>query len=335
MNAAENTEEAPDTPVIQGPGKQLRDVRVAKEMDINRVASLLHLNVSMLEALEADDFSKLPSAVFVQGYLRNYARLLDVPVGPILDAFHLHRPAEEENANLQPAEIKREVRSSHTLIRLITWLIVIVSIGLVVTWWYGYLQWPLGGRAESDSQAIAQPVDPSPAELDRPLVAEDGSVTLPALLDKPEILDAPVPGTDESTGTTSGESSGSGALDSGQMAAEPAGTGAGGAEDTPLAESATVSESPATTAEPDPVVTSAAVSVSFSDACWTDIKDASGSYRVIGNKVAGDRLVLAGEAPYQMVFGNAAAVTVTVDGEPYDLAPHIRGNVAKLTLRIE
>lgn len=335
MNAAENTEEAPDTPVIQGPGKQLRDVRVAKEMDINRVASLLHLNVSMLEALEADDFSKLPSAVFVQGYLRNYARLLDVPVGPILDAFHLHRPAEEEKTNLQPAEIKREVRSSHTLIRLITWLIVIVSIGLVVTWWYGYLQWPLGGSAENESQTIQQQVDPSPAEPDTPLVAEDGSVTLPALLDKPEILDAPVSGMEDSSGTTSGESPGTGALDSGSTAAELTGSGAARVEDTPLAESAIVPEKPAATAEPDPVAASAVVSVSFSDACWTDIKDASGSYRVIGNKVAGDRLILAGEPPYQMVFGNASAVTVMVGGEPYDLAPHIRGNVAKLTLRIE
>lgn len=329
MNAAENTEEAPDTPVIQGPGKQLRDVRVAKEMDVNRVASLLHLNVSMLEALEADDFSKLPSAVFVQGYLRNYARLLDVPVGPILDAFHLYRPAEEENANLQPAEIKREVRSSHTLIRLITWLIVIVIIGLVVTWWYGYLQWPLGGSAGSDTQAIEQQVDQSLAEPGGPLVAEDGSVTLPALLDKPEILDAPVTEPEESSVTTSSEGPEAGTMVPGEISSEPTEDSAEGMVEAPLAESL------APTAATEQADLSAVVSVSFSDACWTDIKDASGNFRVIGNKVAGDRLVLGGEAPYQMVFGNASAVRVTVRGEPYDLAPHIRGNVAKLTLRIE
>jgi cytoskeleton protein RodZ len=74
------------------------------------------------------------------------------------------------------------------------------------------------------------------------------------------------------------------------------------------------------------------VEVLFSDACWTDIRDASGDFRSVGNKAAGERFVLGGVPPYKMVFGNAAAVKITVSGESYDLAPYTRGNVARLTL---
>lgn len=344
MNDADHNEEALEPPVIQGPGKQLREIRIAKDMDINRVASLLHLNVSMLEALEADDFSKLPSVVFVQGYLRNYARLLDIPAAPILDAFHQYRPADEEAMNLKAAQIKHEVRSSHTIIRLTTWLIVIAIIALVVTWWRGYLQWPLNLGLEAGNPAAEQQVATPPAASDSLAVGDDGSMTLPALLDKPEILDAPVA---ESTGSVVDERQSAVGMTSREGVADPlvsvteAPRLAEGAVaesiDSPLSNSA-AEVAPATaaiTAEPAQLQASGVIQIRFSDACWTDIKDATGNYRVIGNKAGGDSLVLAGEAPYKMVFGNASAVTILVDGAAYDLAPYTRGNVAKFTLQPE
>jgi cytoskeleton protein RodZ len=83
--------------------------------------------------------------------------------------------------------------------------------------------------------------------------------------------------------------------------------------------------------EPEPVLANR-VEVFFTDACWADIKDSSGDYRVAGNKAAGERILLGGEPPYKMVFGNAAAVKITINGETYDLEPYTRGNVARLTL---
>jgi cytoskeleton protein RodZ len=190
MNAAENKHEEP-MPIIEGPGKQLRDIRVAKDLDIGRIASLLHLNVAMLKALEADDFSLLPGTVFVQGYLKNYARLLDTPVEPILDAFQQFRPQGEEKMDLKAAKIKHEVRSSHTVVRLITWLLVIGIIALVVTWWRGYLQWPIDLGLETNGTPSEQQSEVVQAD-EAPPVGINGTMSLPPLLGKPEILDAPL-----------------------------------------------------------------------------------------------------------------------------------------------
>jgi cytoskeleton protein RodZ len=39
-----------------------------------------------------------------------------------------------------------------------------------------------------------------------------------------------------------------------------------------------------------------------------------------------------GRPPFELVIGNAAHVRLTYDGNPVDLEPHIRGEVARLTL---
>jgi cytoskeleton protein RodZ len=40
-----------------------------------------------------------------------------------------------------------------------------------------------------------------------------------------------------------------------------------------------------------------------------------------------------GAAPFDVVIGNARAVTVSYLGKPVDLAPYTRKNVARLTLK--
>jgi cytoskeleton protein RodZ len=40
------------------------------------VAAKLKLTARQIEALEQEDFSHLPSEVFVRGFVRNYARLV-------------------------------------------------------------------------------------------------------------------------------------------------------------------------------------------------------------------------------------------------------------------
>jgi len=351
MSATEQNDEQ-QQPRVEGPGKQLRDIRIAKDLDIARVASLLHLDVETLESLEADDYERMPGTVFVQGYLRNYARLLDTPAQPILDAFRSYRPAGAAESDLSMRHLKPEVRSSHTLVRLITWLIVIGILALVFTWWRGYLQWPLDLGLEP--AAVEQPAEPSPQEE-----LPAGGVLLPQPMLEPGPEAEPEAGAAEpEAGLPPLESPTAGMP---VPPAEPAASGpseqpAPVPEEVPEAMPEEMAEQPAapmplTTQEPTEVGTqpipaqdpagqgsepataaTAAVQLVFSDNCWTDIRDSSGEYRLIGNKTAGERVQLGGQPPYTMVFGNASAVAITVNGERYDLEPHVRGNVARFML---
>jgi len=60
-------------------GRQLADARKRHKLDIETVARTLKLDPGIIRALEVDDRDRLPATIFVQGYLRNYARLVGLP----------------------------------------------------------------------------------------------------------------------------------------------------------------------------------------------------------------------------------------------------------------
>ncbi|MFT5393531.1 MAG: cytoskeleton protein RodZ [Gammaproteobacteria bacterium] len=88
MNAPpEEVDATPDDGLGEGPGEHLRAARANAGLTLEEVSARLHLDKRTLDLLEADDFDKLPAPTFVRGYLRSYARMLDLPPGPIIEAF--------------------------------------------------------------------------------------------------------------------------------------------------------------------------------------------------------------------------------------------------------
>lgn len=71
----------------QGPGRMLRDQRLRRELSVGDVADGLHLDARTIDALERDDYAGLPPVTFVRGYLRAYARLLELPDDEVLKRF--------------------------------------------------------------------------------------------------------------------------------------------------------------------------------------------------------------------------------------------------------
>jgi len=74
------------------------------------------------------------------------------------------------------------------------------------------------------------------------------------------------------------------------------------------------------------------LALSFSDDCWVDISDATGKRLAYGSRRSGDQLSLAGVAPIKVLLGNAAVVSLTLNGQAYDLSRYPQGRVARLTL---
>lgn len=66
------------------PGAVLAAARVARGASLEDVSRLLKLSVAQVKALEADDHTQFSGAVFVRGFIRNYARLLHVDIEPLL-----------------------------------------------------------------------------------------------------------------------------------------------------------------------------------------------------------------------------------------------------------
>jgi cytoskeleton protein RodZ len=65
---------------------------------------------------------------------------------------------------------------------------------------------------------------------------------------------------------------------------------------------------------------------------WVEIRDSSGEQLEMDLLRGGNERHYTGKPPFELMLGRASAVELQFEGEPVDLAPHIRGDVARLTL---
>jgi cytoskeleton protein RodZ len=79
-------------------GTRLKEARDYRQLSLEKVAVDTHIRLRFLQALEADDFSAMPSAVQARGFLRNYAHYLGLNLDAIIAEMHqeeANRAAEE------------------------------------------------------------------------------------------------------------------------------------------------------------------------------------------------------------------------------------------------
>lgn len=67
-------------------GAALREARTRSGMSVDDVCNRIKFAPRQIEALEADDFARLPEIAFVRGFVRSYARLLQLDPAPLLAA---------------------------------------------------------------------------------------------------------------------------------------------------------------------------------------------------------------------------------------------------------
>ena len=72
-------------------GEHLRKLREAKRMSLAEVSRETRVPIASVERSEADRFDELPGEVFVRGFLRAYAKALDVPADEVLARYTASR----------------------------------------------------------------------------------------------------------------------------------------------------------------------------------------------------------------------------------------------------
>ncbi len=75
-------------------GAMLASARKAANMSVAEVATQLRRGINQVEALEADDYTRLPGATFVRGLIRNYAKLVSIHADPVIKAYENAVPRE-------------------------------------------------------------------------------------------------------------------------------------------------------------------------------------------------------------------------------------------------
>ncbi|MCO7522437.1 helix-turn-helix domain-containing protein, partial [Pseudomonas sp. 1] len=120
----------------QNPGDVLRQAREKRDWSQAEVARKLNLTVSSLNNLENGAFDKLPGHTFARGYIRAYAKLMDMDQAPLVEAFDQITGSHAKGSEVHAlGRIEEPVRLSHNILRVVSLLLLVAVVGGGFFWW--------------------------------------------------------------------------------------------------------------------------------------------------------------------------------------------------------
>lgn len=141
-------------------GEWLQSARERASLSVEQVAKDLNLDVRKVQAMEAGRYAELGAPVFAKGYLRQYARLVQIPEEALLSRYEGSGKALVQ-ADPVPATLGLIPQANPRLPR---WALRVVGALLLVA--VGVVLWNL----RDSSTTAVQPVS-APAQLVSPLQA--------------------------------------------------------------------------------------------------------------------------------------------------------------------
>ncbi len=277
--------------------------RKAKDISLAHIAERTNISVKKLEALENGRFDELGSETFVTGYIRAYAKIVQEDVDGYLEVFR--RSAKKHDVMTQEVAAVGQSRGPvHK-----TWKkfgLLHLSVSVIVLWIL--MVFILGGDTPEEKALSADTTGVEETDLAMEEVSAEpiaSPPTDPEVTEEEEVIAAPVA----------------------ELSSPAAEQILSSLDDQEVPQS--VEETP-----PSPGIASEDVLIlSFSEDCWTEVRENEGRVLVAELKRKGDNLQLFGQAPFNVMLGNARAVTLSLNGETISTVPP--GNRKTLRLVVE
>ena len=316
------------------PGETLRQARESNGWSLAEVALKLNLTATSLGNLEAGAFDKLPGHTFARGYIRAYAKLLGIDQAVLVQEFDQFTGTDSQGSNVHGlGRIEEPVRVSHTILRIVSLLLLIAVVGGGFVWW----QDQASQRTKDLTSNAMEHVEVESADgttqihpLDEP---EDQAVAQgQAASETPATTEQPTPeaGTaPAATAAVPAPAVPASPVAQAHTPAAPAAPAQAPATNAPVAP-APAAISPPTT--PALIAGDGHIQITFIADCWTQVTDGNGKVLFSGLKRKGDTLDQGGKPPLTLRLGFARGAQVAYNGQPVDVAPFTSGETARLKL---
>ncbi|MSQ19521.1 MAG: DUF4115 domain-containing protein [Betaproteobacteria bacterium] len=274
------------------PGSILAAARNERGMTIDQLALALRYSAKQLAALEAGNYAALPGATVVRGMMRAYAKHVGVDPEPLLAQLRASLVSPPPTVKMNEMSVPFPGRSTPIYRYYIFGSLILVLLAILML-----NQW-------SDSiQSFVQGFSSAPVATQeaRPVTLMPATPQ-PLSTDNIAVVEPPAP-------------------------AEPVVTPPGPTPPAVAAKPAIVKPEP-----PVPSASQKRIVLKFEVDSWVQIRSANDETLMNMLNPAGTERVVTGRPPFNLVIGAATGVRVQYNNAPYDLTPHIRDDVARITL---
>ena len=313
--------ESPAPTAAVSMGTTLREARERLGLSIADVVNQTKLAPRQIEALEAEDYLNLPEMPFVRGFVRSYAKILQLDEQPLLAALP---KASAPTRPLMPGSVEAPFSDAYSPQRQnLVWLAIALLLAVLVV---AFAVWhfitppaklketqvempasapenahpaPVQPILEAGRMPSAEPAAPPLPEAAHPLVAADKPLTsqdmpkvpvtktLETKIPEPKIPEVKIP----------------------EVKTQPAGT-------------------------PAVLPQNAVLRLVFGEESWVEIRGKDDKVLLSQVNPSGSELRMNGQSPFALVIGHAASARLYYRGKQIDLTSHINAatEVARLTL---
>lgn len=188
-----------------GVGATLREAREQMGLSVAEVASRLKFTPRQISALEEEDFGQLPQMIFIRGFVRSYARLLEIDENSLLEALP-GAPVQAPPMAAKSARTDVLPGSGRAVKQNMLWLAAALGVAVITTilaWKYSSEETasrvapaarpaPVAGAASGVQQIVATAASSVSSEFPMPASQADGaSAVNPAAASAPASVERP------------------------------------------------------------------------------------------------------------------------------------------------
>ena len=343
-------------------GEVFSAARKAKKLSEQDVSNNLRISPKQISDIENNNFSMLPQSMITRGFIRNYARLLELDAEPLLDSYRARMP-DKTPKSLAVQSSMNQVVSGKENQPWLKYILGSILIMLLLLAWIFYIDYmPKLVKIPPEKAPESRTAAPPATELVLPEIA------LPAAERQNESSDV----TDINSGTTTSvitlpventtNATSPAASTTAATAANASTTSAPAIETAKLANATSTSAAPKTSTAIDfntlkekagqsvanankpatvvanPATNSVAnpaqkVSLTIAEKTWVQATDRSG--KVVYERIlpAGSTDGFDGQPPFNVIIGNAKATKLSFLGKPVDLTSSTtQNNIARIKL---
>jgi len=317
-----------ENPVTPRPGSLLAARRQELGMTVEQAANQLNLAPRQVQAIEEENYAALPGMASVRGFMRAYAKLLQIEPEPLLAAVAHETSALDEALPLRralPAKpfadsrlFPNERKRKWPLVVLGLLLLAFAAIGAEMMGWIAFLPPSVSALMHKQaSPAVSSGAGPRQAPA-ATLAAKDAG--------RPESAEQrPAATASESPASSV---AGQGQQDaSGTASATPAPSDKAAKVDSASVDKTEAGERTSREQEKN------GLTLKLREDSWIEIRKPDNSILVSRLAKAGSVESFALDGPVLVVIGNVDGVDATLRGKPFDLKAKAKNNVARLKLK--